>query len=135
MHTIIQRWCSMIKLLVNFRKDGQEYKKGQKIDLSLKEEQEFIKAGYAESAEAEKVEILAEKQEGIEVPGSDNNSEPGEKEEEEYEEIKLTYGELNKKNITQLEAIAADNNIKLTASNKKDKILELIEKLTAVEEI
>ena len=125
----------MIKLLVNFRKDGQEYKKGRKIDLSLKEEQEFIKAGYAEIAEAEKVEILAEGIEGKETPGFDNNSEPGEKEEEEYEEIKLTYEELDKKTIAELEEIAAENNIELTEVKKKDKILELINKLTASEEI
>lgn len=125
----------MIKLLVNFRKDGKEYKKGRKIDLSSEEEREFIKAGYAESAEAEKVEILAEKQEGIEVPGSDNNSEPGEHEEEEYEEIKLTYEELNKKTVAQLEEIAADNKIKLVGAKKDDKIQELINKLTVTEEI
>ena len=125
----------MIKLLVNYRKDGKEYKKGRKIDLSFEEEQKFIKAGYAESAEAEKVETLAEGIEGKETPGFDNNSEPGEKEEEEYEEIILTYEELDKKTVAQLEERAADNKIKLKGTKKDDKIRELIEKLTAVEEI
>ena len=125
----------MIKLLVNYRKDGKEYKKGRKIDLSFEEEQKFIKAGYAESAEAEKVETLAEGIEGKETPGFDNNSEPGEKEEEEYEEIILTYEELDKKTVAQLEEIAADNKIKLKGTKKDDKIRELIEKLTVTEEI
>ena len=125
----------MIKLLVNYRKDGKEYKKGRKIDLSFEEEQKFIKAGYAESAEAEKVETLAEGIEGKETPGFDNNSEPGEKEEEEYEEIILTYEKKKKKTVAQLEEIAADNKIKLKGTKKDDKIRELIEKLTAVEEI
>ena len=125
----------MIKLLVNFRKDGKEYEKGRKIDLSFDEEQKFIKAGYAESAEAEKVETLAEGIEEKETLGFDNNSEPGEKEEEEYEEIKLTYEELDKKTVAQLEEIAADNKIKLKGTKKDDKIRELIEKLTVTEEI
>ena len=125
----------MIKLLVNFRKDGKEYEKGRKIDLSFEEEQKFIKAGYAESAEAEKVETLAEGIEEKETLGFDNNSEPGEHEEEEYEEIKLTYEELNKKTVAQLEEIAADNKIKLVGTKKDDKIQELINKLTVTEEI
>ena len=122
----------MIKLLVNFRKDGKEYKKGQKIDLSLKEEQEFIKAGYAEIAEVEKVEVLEGE---IKTPGPELIIPPGEKEEEDYEEIKLTYEELDKKTIAELEEIAAENNIELTEVKKKDKILELINKLTTSEEI
>ena len=121
----------MIKLLVNFRKDGKEYKKGQKIDLSSKEEQEFIKAGYAEIAQIEKVEIL----EGEIKTAGPELIPPGEKEEEDYEEIKLTYEELDKKTIAELEEIAAENNIELTEVKKKDKILELINKLTASEEI
>ncbi len=118
----------MIKQLVNQRKDGNEYKKGQKIDLSSKEEQEFIKAGYAEIAEVEKVEILEGEIKTPEIP-------PGEKEEEDYEEIKLTYEELDKKTIAELEEIAAENNIELTEVKKKDKILELINKLTISEEM
>lgn len=111
----------MIKLLVHYRKSGKEYKRGSIIkNLSKSEAQELVDGGFAEYADKEAEEDCEE------VKKTKVIKEPL-KEEEEMKE--LTFEDIQKMTIDQLDAMAKDNEIKLEGKNQKEKAKELFNKL------
>ena len=110
----------MVKLLVHYRKNGKEYKRGSIMkNLSKTEAQELVKDGFAEYVDKETEEDEeVKKPEVIEEPL---------KEEEEMKE--LTFEDIQKMTIDQLDAMAKDNEIKLEGKNQKEKAKELFNKL------
>ena len=110
----------MVKLLVHYRKNGKEYKRGSIMkNLSKTEAQELVKDGFAEYVDKETEEDEeVKKPEVIEEPL---------KEEEEMKE--LTFEDIQKMTIDQLDAMTKDNEIKLEGKNQKEKAKELFNKL------
>jgi signal recognition particle subunit SEC65 len=113
----------MVKLLVHYRKNGKENKRGSIMkNLSKSEEQELVNDGFAEYYEKEAEE------EGEEVKKTEVIEEPKKEEIEEITE-ELTLEDIQKKTVDELEALAKDNNIKLEGKNQKEKAKELFNKL------
>ena len=110
----------MIKLLVHYRKNGKEYKRGSIMkNLSKTEAQELVKDGFAEYADKE-----TEEDEEVKKP---EVIEELLKEEEEMKE--LTFEDIQKMTIDQMDAMAKDNDIKLEGKTQKEKAKELFNKL------
>ena len=113
----------MIKLLVHYRKNGKEYKRGSVMkNLSKSEAQELVKDGFAEYADKESEE------EGEEAKKTEVIEEPKKEEVEEITE-ELTLEDIQKKTVDELDTMAKDNNIKLEGKNQKEKAKELFNKL------
>ena len=112
----------MIKLLVHYRKNGTEYKRGSIMkNLSKTEEKDLIDKGFAEHADKEEE---ADKDEGTgKAHITQPNLEEPEEELNEAEEIEkeLTLEDIQKMSVKELETLAKDNSIKLEGNNQKEK--------------